>query len=165
MEHPKRIGDRTTLAVMTALELSGYALLLPFGENTRYDLVVDDGRRLLRVQCKTGRLRKGAVVFATCSTYGHHPNPKVVRRDYLGQIDAFAVYCPETESVYLVPIEDLQIRRQGTLRVDLPRNNQYRRVRFAQDYEIAKVSAVAAAQDSRSSSGATAPSATPRIST
>jgi len=68
MEHPKDVGDRTTLAVMLALRDAGFAISVPFGENTRYDLVIDDGVRLLRVQCKTGRLRNGSIFFATCST-------------------------------------------------------------------------------------------------
>jgi PD-(D/E)XK endonuclease len=38
MEHPKAKGDRTTLAVMLALREAGYAVLVPFGENTRCDL-------------------------------------------------------------------------------------------------------------------------------
>jgi hypothetical protein len=139
MEHPKTVGDRTTLAVMAALYDSGYAVLMPFGENTRYDLVIDDGCELRRIQCKTGRLYKGAVVFSTCSNYAHHPNPKEKSRDYLGQIDAFAVYCPTTRGVYLVPIADVQTRRTGALRVDPPRNNQYRRIRPASTYEIASV--------------------------
>lgn len=137
MEHPKRIGDRTTLAVMLALREAGYELLVPFGENTRYDLVIDDGLRLARVQCKTGRLREGAIRFAACSTYAHHPNPKVVRRDYAGQIDFFGVYCPETGGVYLVPIADANVRRQGNLRVVSARNGQARGIRLAARYEIA----------------------------
>jgi hypothetical protein len=61
MEHPKDKGDRTTLAVMLALRVAGYAVLMPFGENTRYDLVIDDGETFSRIQCKTGRLRDGVV--------------------------------------------------------------------------------------------------------
>ena len=76
MEHPKEIGDRSTLAIMFAFKIQGWDVLVPFGENTRYDLVVDRGTQLQRVQCKTGRLRNGAVVFRTCSSYAHHPNPK-----------------------------------------------------------------------------------------
>src|SRR4051812_14037160 len=57
VEHPKEVGDRTTLAIMLALHESGYQVSTPFGENTRYDLVLDDGARLLRLQCKTGRMR------------------------------------------------------------------------------------------------------------
>jgi hypothetical protein len=93
---------------MTALQLLGYGLYVPFGENTRCDLIMEREGELSRVQCKTGRLRKGAVVFALCSHYGHYghyANPKAVRRTYHGEIDFFAVYCPETNGVYLLPIE------------------------------------------------------------
>jgi hypothetical protein len=139
MEHPKAVGDRTTLAVAAALQERGFAISIPFGENTRYDLIIDDGTRLSRVQCKTGRLRTGAVRFAVCSSYGHHLRPQNARRHYQGEIDYFAVYCPETAGVYLVPIADLPVRVQGTLRVDPPRNNQMSRVRLASNYEIGKV--------------------------
>jgi hypothetical protein len=142
-DHPKTIGDRTTLAVMAAFEAVGVPFLVPFGENTRYDLVLDLGTDLARVQCKTGRLRQGAVRFRTCSYYFHHPNPKRPSRDYIGEVDYFGVYCPETTGVYLIPIQDLQTRHSATLRVDAPRNNQYKRVRFAAEYEIAKVAVAA----------------------
>jgi hypothetical protein len=39
-----------------AIEL-GLVVLRPFPEGRRYDLVIDNGARLLRVQCKRGRLR------------------------------------------------------------------------------------------------------------
>jgi hypothetical protein len=132
-------GDRTTLAVMLALQEAGYAVLVPFGENTRYDLVIDDGRRLSRVQCKTGRLRDGTVLFNTCSCYGHHMNPGKSRRDYHGQIDYFAVHCPETGWAYLIPIDAVPNKSGGSLRVKPPRNNQRRSVRWAAEYELMRV--------------------------
>jgi PD-(D/E)XK endonuclease len=140
MAHPKEIGDRTTLAVMLALREAGFAVLIPFGENTRYDLVIHDGVRLARVQCKTGRLRQGAVRFAVCSCYGHHMRPGDARRDYRGQVDYFSVYCPETTRVYLVPIEHLHVRVQAALRVVPSRNGQKRHIRSADDYDIGVVS-------------------------
>ncbi|HEX9380199.1 MAG TPA: group I intron-associated PD-(D/E)XK endonuclease [Gaiellaceae bacterium] len=139
MEHPKDIGDRTTLAVMLALRERGYGILVPFGENTRYDLVIDDGNQLSRVQCKTGRLRQGAVRFAVCSCYGHHLRPGEARRDYQGQVDYFGVHCPETAKVYLVPITHLTVRVQAALRVDPARNGQRSKIRDAADYEIGRV--------------------------
>jgi hypothetical protein len=143
-DHPKAKGDRSTLAVMLALHEIGLPFLVPFGENARYDLVLELGTKLARVQCKTGRLRNGAVLFAACSCYGHHRNPKTARRDYAGQIEFFAVYCPQTSGVYLIPIGDLPNRVSAALRVTPPRNNQRRLIRFANDYEIAKVSVKAA---------------------
>jgi hypothetical protein len=139
VEHPKTVGDRSTLAIMSALQRLGYGIYMPFGENTRCDLIIEGGGSLARVQCKTGRLRRGAVEFPICSTYGHHRNPQAYRRDYHGQVDYFAVYCPETSSVYLVPISELPGTRQAFLRVDPPRNQQRRRIRFATPYEIARV--------------------------
>ncbi len=142
-DHPKAKGDKTTLAVMLALQEIGLPFLVPLGENTRYDLVLELEARFARVQCKTGRLRNGAVLFATCSCYGHHRNPGTARRDYEGQVDYFAVYCPQTCGVYLVPISEVPNRVSTALRVSPPRNNQRRFIRLAADYEIAKVSVVA----------------------
>ena len=139
MEHPKEIGDRSTLAIIFAFKIQGWDVLVPFGENTRYDLVVDRGNQLLRVQCKTGRLRNGAVVFRTCSSYAHHPNPKVARRDYAGQIDEFAVFCPETQGVYAIPIQDVLTKQEARLRVAAAANNQRTGVRLAAAYEVAKI--------------------------
>jgi hypothetical protein len=143
MEHPKSVGDRSTLAIMLGLQAAGFSVLLPFGENTRYDLVIDDGKRLARVQCKTGRLRAGAVRFKACSSYQHHRSPRAPARHYLGEVDFFAVHCPETEGVYLIPIEHLNVKRQGGLRVEPPRNGQRRRVRNASNYEVSRVSVAA----------------------
>lgn len=144
MEHPKHVGDRTALAVMMALHETRIPFLVPLGENTRFDLAIELDGRLLRVQCKSGRLRRGAVQFATCSWYGHHPQPKELSRQYFGEVEFFAVYCRETKGVYLIPIDDVQTRSHASLRVNPPRNNQSRRIRYAADYEIAKVSVVAA---------------------
>ncbi len=124
---------------MLALQEAGYEISVPFGENVRYDLVVDDGSRLARVQCKTGRLRDGAVRFATCSSYAHHAHPLEARRDYLGQIDFFAVFCPETAGVYLIPIEHVEAKNRASLRVEPSRNSQQRRIRPASGYEVATV--------------------------
>ncbi len=150
MEHPKDIGDASTLAIMTALRETGHALYLPFGENTRSDLIVERDGRLVRVQCKTGRLRMGAIRFAVCSSYGHHRNPERARRSYAGQVDYFAVYCPETKGVYLVPIEHVPLKTGAYLRVHAPRNNQRRGIRLAAQYEIARV----VTEGLRASSGA-----------
>jgi hypothetical protein len=138
-EHPKIVGDKTTLAVMTALYEAGYGLYMPFGENTRCDLVIERSGNLDRVQIKTGRLRSGAVIFNVCSTYAHHPNPKALKRTYENDVEYFAVFCRETGSVYLIPIADLPLKAHGTLRVEQPLNNQYQRVRWARDYEIGTV--------------------------
>ena len=86
-----------------------------------------------------GSTSNGRVRFAVCSSYAHHPNPKLLNRDYVGEVEYFAVYCPETRGVYLVPIEDIPLKRQAALRVLPSRNGQTSRVRPAEDYEIARI--------------------------
>jgi PD-(D/E)XK endonuclease len=138
-EHPKLTGDRSTLAVMLALTDAGFDVSVPFGENCRYDLVVDRGGVLSRVQCKSGRLRNGVVQFATASTYGHHLLHREARRDYRGQIDEFAVYCRDTRGVYLIPIEHVSAHTSAHLRIEPCRNGQRRGVRFASTYRVGTV--------------------------
>jgi hypothetical protein len=139
MEHPKDVGDRTTLALMLALRDAGYVVSLPSGENMRYDLVIDDGRRLSRVQCKSGRIRNGAVVFKTSSSYAHHASAAQPRRHYQAQVDFFGVYCSRTGGTYLIPIDDLAPTTEALLRVTPARNGQPKRIREAADYEIARI--------------------------
>lgn len=127
---------------MLALIDGGHEVSVPFGENTRYDLIVDRHGVLSRVQCKTGRLRDGTIRFATASTYGHLPSPREVRRAYLGEIDHFGVFCPETGGVYLIPIEDVPTRASAYLRVLPPRNKQRRLIRYASDFQIGIVNAL-----------------------
>jgi hypothetical protein len=154
MEHPKHVGDRSTLAIMLALQESGYAVYVPFGENTRADLIIEKESRLASVQCKTGRLRNGAVTFKVCSSYAHHPHPRVPKRNYTGEVDYLAVYCTETGSIYLVPIADVAIGWNARLRIDPPRNNQRKRIRLASAYELGVVDlSVTAAPDANAGAG------------
>jgi len=124
---------------MIALRDAGHVIPVPFGENTRYDLIADDGERLLRVQCKTGRLRGGGVVFRPSSSYAHHASPRVIRRRYEGEIDYFGVCCVDNGGVYVVPIGDVTTTWMATLRVEPARNGQRKRIRLASDYQIATV--------------------------
>lgn len=140
-DHPKAIGDRTQAHVLARLVEHGRLVLVPWGENQRYDLVIDDGGEFIRVQCKTGRFRDGAVTFSTCSSSYHHPGNRGTKHflhDYRGEADLFGVYCPQTRGVYLVPVEDVG-RRSCRLRVEPTRNNQQQHVRWGAEYELPPV--------------------------
>jgi hypothetical protein len=135
--HPKQIGDVSQAKVMAALLAAGKSILLPFGENTRYDIVIDDGGRFVRVQCKTGRLRPhGVITFSTASTYDHHARRTGrERRGYRGEADVFGVYCPQNDRVYVVPVE-LAPSAQGCLRLTPTANGQRRLIRWAHEFDV-----------------------------
>ena len=111
----------------------------PFGDGHPYDLAVDQDGELRRVQCKTGRLVRGAVVFATTRyTGGKH------RTYQEHEIDYFGVYCPDAGTVCRVPITDVP-DRGACLRVKPTKNNQAKSVRWAKDYVLGGEVEVAAA--------------------
>ena len=131
--HPVDIGLRTEAAILAELARRGYQVLLPFGVNQRYDLVLDMDGRFLRVQCKTGRLRRGCVEFSTKSIRAN--TRRVFTRGYRGEIELFLVFCPETDQIYAVPVDDVPAGH-GYLRVDPTRNGQEQGIRWARDYEL-----------------------------
>jgi hypothetical protein len=131
----KAIGDRSEAAVLYHLAHRGYLVSIPFGENHRYDLIADDGERLLRIQVKTGRIRHGAILFNCCSTHGHRRSGSLSIRPYFGEIDYLAVYCPENGKTYIIPEKDL-VRTIGSLRLAPTGNRQGRRIRWAAKYEL-----------------------------
>ena len=124
--HPVDVGLRTEAHITGELVRRGYSVLLPFGVNQRYDLVLDQGDRFVRVQCKTGRLRRGAVLWSPASVRCN--TREILFRGYEGEIDLFLIYCPETDRIYAVPIEEAN-GRQGSLRVAPTRNGQQKGIR------------------------------------
>ena len=130
--NPKLVGERSEASIILALLRHDVPVLKPFGDSQRYDLVIERGGQFLRVQCKTGRLVNGAVMFPTCSSYRHRG---LGSKNYRGQADLFAVYCPDNEKTYLVPVDTAGIR-SCRLRVDVSRNGQREGVRPAIDYEV-----------------------------
>jgi len=133
IRNSKSVGDITQLQVMAALLRCGKKVLMPFGDNFRYDLVVEEEGRFSRIQCKTGKLSRGAIVFAVASSQYHRGGK---RQDYRGQIDAFGVFCPDNEKVYIIPIDDLPLAREAKLRLTPPGNAQVKGIRWAARYEI-----------------------------
>jgi PD-(D/E)XK nuclease superfamily protein len=117
----------------------GYVVLRPFPEGRRYDLVIDTGARLVRVQCKSGRLKK-AVIVVTLATCRHTPHRRYVRTRYTREdIDGVAVYCPELDRCYFLPIEEVSGRSGIHLRVGPAANGQCAAINFAEQYRFGAI--------------------------
>jgi hypothetical protein len=127
---PSDVGARAEQAVAFALPRAGRSVYLPrLAPHGRVDLVVDAEGRLLRVQCKTSRLRGGVVSFRTCSNTGN------IRKGYDGEVDLFGVYSPEVDADFPVPVDHVATRVCHR-RVSPSRDGQRRGVRWANDYRV-----------------------------
>lgn len=123
-------GNAAEAAILAALIEHGYYVLLPFGDGQPYDLAVDLGDSLLRVQCKRAWRRGGCMIFNSRSTdHGRGP------QSYEGRADAFGVYFPPADKVHIVPLDEVGMGK-ACLRLEPTRNNQRRGIRMAVDFEI-----------------------------
>lgn len=132
-----RKGDETEAIILGRLMNRGVSVSVPFGDNDRYDLVVDDREQLYRVQCKTGSWVNGSVRFnlytSTVSSDGR------VDSDYTAEeIDVYAVYSEETDGVYWVPIGETG-KGEMRLRVEDPHPKAPKsKINWASDYAISR---------------------------
>jgi hypothetical protein len=141
-----RIVSETTIkgagaeAAITAEAVRlGLVVLRPFPEGRRYDLVIDNGARLLRVQCKAGRLHRGVVVV-TLTTCRHTPHSGYVRTKYTADdVDGVAVYCHELNRCFFLPIDEVSGRSGIHLRVAPAANRQRTSINFAEQYPFGAI--------------------------
>lgn len=103
--HPVDVGLRTEGAILSVLIRCGYCVLVPFGVNQRYDLVLDCRGQFLRAQCKTGRLRNGVVQFSSQSVQSNTRGTRT--RSYEGEVDLFVVYCTDNGRTYVIPADEV----------------------------------------------------------
>ena len=133
--HTKIKGDIAELRVAARLLETGRHVLKPFGDCTRYDLVIDDDGRFYRVQVKTAQWYgddEAVIVFPSCSASSPTNGPK---RGYHGEADYFGVFFPPLSKVYLVPVSECGAT-EVKLRLKPAKNNQLKGTRYAAQYEI-----------------------------
>jgi hypothetical protein len=125
-------GDISVAVAISVFLEKGLAVLIPFGDNRRYDLVIEENGEFRRIQVKTGVVKKGTVRFRTVSSYHHRGRASM---GYKGQIEAFAVYVPTIKKLYLVPVDGVG-GAEGCLRTSPTKNGQVAKIRLASDFEL-----------------------------
>jgi hypothetical protein len=138
MLKPSDKGAIAEMAIASAAVQLGVFVCLPLQEGRRYDLLFDIEHRLLRVQCKWGRLA-GDVISVRTSTSRHTPRGYVRTTYSAEEIDAIAVYCHELNRCFLLPIEEVAGISYLHLRLTHARNNQRALVRMADEWDLAKM--------------------------
>ena len=120
-----------------AIEL-GFFVLRPMVEGRRYDLVIDTGPELLRVQCKWAP-RKGAVVVVNLATSRHTPRGYIRSTYTVEEVDGIGVYCQELKRCFYLPIEAVAGRTGVYLRLSPAANNQQAAINYAADYDFGAI--------------------------
>lgn len=108
----------------------GYSVSVPWGDNQKYDLLVDDGGKFIRVQCKTAWISGEGLRFNATSHTTLKGKPVSV--GYLEQADVFMIYSPEKALVYTMSVTDVG-KDHGFLRLT-PSRYKKRRCRYADQF-------------------------------
>ena len=124
----KKKGDIAELAVAAHCLKNGYQVLFPYGEDTRYDFVLEREGLFKRVQVKYVTPKGGALEVSCRSS-----NNWSVRAYTTDEIDILAVYDSSSESVYFIDVKIIG-KRSIKLRLSASKNNQTKGVHLAEDY-------------------------------
>jgi hypothetical protein len=131
----KQKGDVAELAVALDLRRRGYKVAIPFGEDCDYDLVLDRGDSLERIQVKYAT-SDGAVIPVRCRSHSLTSGKVKSTKYYTAEtIDWLAIYEPTSDCCYYLPAEILgDGRAELRLRLTPARNNQLLGIRMAADF-------------------------------
>ncbi len=129
----KTKGDIAELAVAKKLIENGWKVLFPYGENHRYDLVIEQDNKFVRVQVKYATPKDG-VLEVSCRSSNNwsvlHYSPK--------DIDIIAAYNPHDGEIYFIPVSEIN-RSVFKLRIAPAKNNQKLRIHLAKDFSELKI--------------------------
>ncbi|HAS85142.1 MAG TPA: hypothetical protein DCS23_03705 [Candidatus Yonathbacteria bacterium] len=124
----KKKGDVAELAVAAHCVKNGYQVLFPYGEDSRYDFVIERGGMFKRIQVKYVTPKDGALEVSCRSS-----NNWSVRAYSIDEIDIIGVYDSVSEEVYFIDAKIIG-KRSIKLRLSKSKNNQLKGVRLAEDY-------------------------------
>ena len=125
------IGEAKCLSKMVELNIP---VCLPFGDNERYDMIIEHEGKLKKIQVKYSSTQEseGSIVFKTASSTNHTTNKHYTT--YEKDIDAFLLYNALTDEVYYLPIEIVGSKKSITLRMTPAKNGQTKNVLFTSDF-------------------------------
>ena len=136
--HTKDRGDIAEQFVIAHCLKRQWSVSKTVGDNQPYDMILDmhDGK-LYKVQIKNGRVVNGVIIIESKScgyTFDGEGNRELFVKLYSpNDVDYIASYCPETNECYLIKNEG---KSALTLRINIPKNNQMKGIKFAKDYLI-----------------------------
>lgn len=128
-DNTKTVGDLAELKIACLFAEKGYFVSRPMTDNAPYDLIVDDGTRLKKVQIKARSVRNSKVSVELRSMMVNY-NRKYEKNDF----DLLGIYLIESGDIALLDWDQIGDVETLTLRVGPSKNNQTKNVKHFKDY-------------------------------
>ena len=128
-DNTKTIGDLAELKVACLFAEKGWFVSKPVTDNAPYDLIVDDGESLRKVQVKARCTREEKITVELRSTMVNY-----VRHYNKSDFDLLAVYDIDNSRIALLDWEQIGESKTLVLRTSPSKNNQTKGVKYFTDY-------------------------------
>lgn len=127
-------GITTELIVAQKFIELGYIVSIPYGNNSRYDMIVDTDKNRYRVQVKHASLNdNGSYTIQTCNSVA--TMSKRERKYYTKEDIDFIVSIIQNQLV-VIPVEIIEKTASKIFRTELPKYGSKSNCNLIQDYTI-----------------------------
>jgi len=122
-------GDNAELRFMLLNHSLGYIVAKPFGDNAKYDLIIDTGTELQRIQVKSTQRREtsGARDAYNCCVCS---GSKFKERYSKEHVDYVAVYVIPEDTWYKIPVEEIKGKSVKLYPHRCPQKNIYEKYKL-----------------------------------
>lgn len=135
MVNTKSVGNKAESVILSCFVKHNIPVLLPFGDNEKYDLVIDINGRFQSVQVKNRLLKEGKIMV----DLRHRIGVKRIKYEtYFNKVDFIAVWCEKINRCFLMPLE--RIGKKTSITLDKPKNNSsITKVIWSDEFDFEKV--------------------------
>ena len=132
--YTKIIGDIGVSVIISEFLKHGINVLLPYDDNSPYDLVIYVNSKFHKIQVKTTEKVKSNGTQMQFEITKSNPYSKTDPRYLDGEVDYFALYCIENEWCGLFAFNEY--KPNLTIRLKDTKNGQTKNIKFAKDYDF-----------------------------
>lgn len=132
-----RKGISTELKSILYFNEKGWMCSIPYGNSGRYDLLVDNGKRIYKIQCKTAHKNDNGSYTVNTSNTAVRASGNVRKYYTKDQID-FIITFIENQAVF-IPVEKIEKSQSKIFRTELPKHGTKSNCNLIQDYTFEKM--------------------------
>lgn len=131
--YTKEIGDIGVSVIISEFLKRGINVLLPYDDNSAYDIVIYINNNFYKIQVKTTeQVIDGCMIYKTCKTDPYNKKNTLYTKE---EVDYFAFYCIETNWIGLMSFENYH-SKETKIRVEFPKNNQIDKSNMMYDFDF-----------------------------
>lgn len=127
-------GDVAELVVAADLAKRGYQVAFPFSTSSDWDLLLIRDKEFERIQVKSRALDDKGVLLVPNRVMSNTAGGQSTRLYTADDVDWIAVYCPDVDDCFYIPISLVEGRETLYLRFEAPKNNQTKGINWAKDF-------------------------------